>query len=170
MELTIVGGATVDIATCNDLDRHHDKMRDMLPKKQEADYQPLFGSYVAVVGATTIAIPFNPGKPPGGKLWGVQWVSVFTTGFGGVIPNVTFAICIGNCPPPSNNAKVNPSDIVYPANSFPAAINVPAKTLIRPTEQLYVLLQGSGLVAGTIYNATAAVLETDFNREANLYI
>lgn len=87
-----------------------------------------------------------------------------------MIPNLTAAVCVGNVPPPSSNAKVNPSDITYPANNVPGTIAIPDKMLVRSTEALYILLSGSGLVTGTVYNATGAVLEAEFSRESNLYI
>ena len=182
-EITAAGGVVIDVATKDDLDRHHKAIESMVKgSRQEGDYIPLFGSSTAPagIGSGPLVIPFSPRSPAAGKVWAVQYLAIFTgDGAGPVIATLNASVLIGRSPvgpggahPAPGGLNIDPQEVCLPGLSVPTAggIIVPGKLLCRASEQIYCVLRGAGLVVGTVYQATASVLETEATREANIYL
>lgn len=183
MEVTLAGGLMVDVATREDLQRHHDTLARAFnaSKSQRGDYIPIFGQMTAPtgIGSGPLVIPFNPIKPVAGKQWALQFVSIYTVVAGPAIATLNAAVLIGSSPVgpgaahPSPTGLVIPTqEVVIPGLAVPTSggVIIPGKVLVRPGEQLYCVLQGAGLVAGTEYHASAAVIEADLNAESVIWI
>lgn len=180
-EITVAGGVVVDVATKDDLAAHHRMLADLTGRKQEGDYVPLFGSSTAPagIGSGPLVIPLVPRSPAEGLKWALQYLAIFTVVAGPVIANLNAALMIGRSPvgpggahPAPASITLDPQQVVLPGLSVPTAggVIIPGKVIIRPAEQLYCVLQGAGLVVGTVYQATASVLSAPDTREANIYL
>lgn len=110
------------------------------------------------------------GKPPAGRLWLVQWVSVFvgTTLAAGTTANLNVATMTGRCPVGESavqagalpESAINVGDVVIPTQAVPnTPTGTPDIVVVKPEEALYLLLGGSGLAASTTYNAVASVVD-----------
>lgn len=180
-EITVAGGMVIDVATKDDLAAHHRMLADLTGGRQEGDYVPLFGSSTAPAGIGTgpLVIPLSPRSPAAGKVWALQYLAIFTIIAGPVIANLNAALLIGQSPigpggahPAPGAIRLDPQEVVLPGLAVPTAggVIIPGKVLIRAAEQVYCVLQGAGLVVGTVYQATASVLEAPVSREANIYL
>lgn len=158
MEITLEAGVTVDLATKGDLEQHHRWLQERF-RAREAVYRVLTQSVPA--GANTLLLDF--GAPPAGMLYAVQWVAVMADQpFGAAIANVTAAAFVGNANRPvTSSMQANTNDLVVPGIAVPSTTNVPDLTICRGGQHIYVLVSGSGLVAGTTvgYNANCGVLQ-----------
>lgn len=170
-EITIAGGAVIDVATRSDLDQHHDKLSRLFPPPAVVEFeikptgQPSSPNGVA----TTRPLVLDFGGPPAGNLWLIEWITVIGNDAlnGGVttaIANVVAAVFIG--PPVKPDALVpssilsDNSRLVVPAFAVPSTQQLPDKAFVRGQDHLYVLVGGSGVVAGSaFYRATAGVLK-----------
>jgi len=180
-EITVAGGLVVDVATKEDLAAHHRMLADLTGRRQEADYVPLFGSSVAPagIGSGPLVIPISPRSPVAGRVWALQFLSIFTVIAGPVIASLNAALLIGQSPigpggahPAPAGITLDPKQVVVPGLAVPTSggVIIPGKVLCRSGEQVYCVLQGAGLVVGTVYNATLAALESVDSREANVYL
>lgn len=172
MEVTLAAGGVIDLATAADLEEHHRRLERLVPETPRGRYYMIAGNGVTASGFAApaaglgIAVAFTPSSPPGGRLWFLQWVAVFVglNPAQGAQANVFAAICVGRSfSGPSQTVAPaqapNLGDIVVPGQAVPAAINVPDKTVVKAEQQLYALLQGSGLAASTAYNLVAGVVD-----------
>lgn len=173
MEVTVAGGAVIDIASKDDIQRHHDRVEKLIGERRPT------GKYYRVIasGVTTsgfsgsgpIAIAFTPSSPPAGRHWFVQWVAIWpgTSPATGAVANLFAAVAVGRSPVPPGASipgaflgALSEADIVVPGLAVPLSVPIPDKTVVKPQDQLYVLLAGSGLAASTTYVATAGVIDT----------
>src|SRR5215467_4114305 len=135
MEIALEGGVTLDVATRDDLAKHHESLRERIEARvPRGKYYMVQGS-----GATTsgfsgsgpIAISFTPQSPPAGRLWFVQWVAVWvgsnpaTT----AVANLFASLAVGRCPtgpgaPIAAAIVPNVADPVVPGQAVPAPISV----------------------------------------------
>lgn len=156
MELTVDAGVVIDLATKEDVAQHHKFLEDLLNRRR-AGYRTL----MAAVPVGSGPLVMDLGSPPAGKLYAVQWASVFPDvgSIGAAIASVVGILCVGypsKVPPPG--------DIANPGFSIPSGqLNVPDVTVVHGGQRLYIVLQGTGLAAGTTvgYNANAGVLIGD---------
>jgi len=120
------------------------------------------------------------GRPPDGHLWIVQWCVpwVGVSVAAGTTANLNCAIMAGRCPAGESqiynaanaNVPVLVSDIIIPSEAVPPPpVGMPSIGEVRPQEQLYVLLGGSGLAANTQYNAIALILDVPDQSGAPLW-
>lgn len=168
MELAVAADVVVDLATKQDLDHHHERIKKVFERPG--------GRYYVVSASTTttagfsgsgpIAAAFNPMSPPGGRQWFLQWLAVWvgTSLFAVSTANLFAALCVGQSQtgpgaPSARAVNVNDSDVVQPGQNIPTAINLPDKLIVRAQTQLYVLIGGSGLAASTIYNANVGLID-----------
>jgi len=173
MEIALAGGVVIDVATCEDLARHHERLREALEgRRPTGKYYMIQGSgatTAAFAGAGPIAISFTPQSPPPGRKWFVQFAAIWV----GANPATTAvaslfaALMVGRCPTgpgaPAISASltaVNVADTVVPGQAVPSAISVPDKTIVKSQQQLYVVLAGSGLAASTVYSLNAGIIDT----------
>lgn len=130
-------------------------------------------------GAGPVYLTFDPIAPPGGRMWLVQWVAVWvgSTPAAGAVANLFAALAVGNAPRGSlsdtlvTGPAVNLADVVGAGFTVPTGSqgSMPDKVWVSPQDQLYLILQGSGLAASTRYSATAGVLDLPDTPEALLW-
>lgn len=175
MELAVAADVAIDLATKDDLDHHHQNIKQMF-QRPAGRYYPISGSTQTTSGFSgsgPIAAAFNPLSPPPGRQWFLQWLAVWvgTSLFAVSTANLFAALCIGQSPtgpggPSARAVNVNDSDVAQPGQNIPTAINLPDKLIVRPQTQLYVLIGGSGLAASTIYNANVGLIDVPDTDEA----
>lgn len=169
----MAGGAVIDIASKDDLKRHHDRLEKLMGEARvRGKYYRVIATGVTGSGFTgsgPIAIAFTPSSPPSGRHWFVQWTSVFvgTSPAAGATANLFAAIMVGRSPVPPGATisgaflgALSEADVVLPGLAVPSNVTIPDKTVVKPQDQLYVVLAGSGLAASTVYVATAGVIDT----------
>jgi hypothetical protein len=168
MEVVLAGGAMIDLATREDVQEHHERLRRYL-EKPKGRYYRVSGSGATTAGFSgsgPIAVSFTPQSPPDGFWWLVQWFScwVGTSIAAGAVANLNAALMVGQCPtgpgaPVARAIVPSLSDVAIPGLAVPSGTNVPDKTVITGQDQLYALLAGSALAASTTYNLLAGVVE-----------
>jgi|SRR5215471_2760305 len=169
MELTIAADVAVDLATKGDLHAHHERIERMLDKGRDGRYYTLNAATLnSVTQPGPIAMAFTPPSPPPGRQWFLQWVAVWRTNdqgglLGGAIANLFAALCVGASPtgpgaPSARAVAVNASDIVVPAITVPASVNIPDKTRVNSQQNVYVLIGGSGLTS-VQFNAAVGLID-----------
>jgi hypothetical protein len=169
MELTVAGDVAVELATRDDLDRHHERLRDVLADHKDARYYMVSGATANTAAQPgPIAMSFTPQAPPPGRIWRVQWAAIWQANsqaglLAGAIANLFAALCVGNSPtgpggPSARAVNVNASDIAVPGQTVPSSINVPDLTVVKSEQQLYFLIGGSGLTSVN-FSCTAGVLD-----------
>lgn len=135
-------------------------------RKKEAKAQRLFGDVKTTAGFSgsgPIAIYIE--KPPAGHIFIVQWVTAWVgvSVAAGTTANLNMAVMSGQCPVGPSGfvgraVPVNVSDLIIPTQAVPnPPTGTPDGAIVKPDQQLYVLLGGSGLAASTQYNAAAGV-------------
>lgn len=173
VEVTLAGGLVVDVATKDDLQRHHESLRDelirLIGEKRDVQAYRIYGSSTTTSGFTgtgPIPIAFNPTSPPSGRLWVVQFVTAWvgTTVAAGTTANLNCAVMCGQSPSGGGligrAVNVNVSDVVIPTQAVPnPPTGTPDVFVVKSENQLYVLLAGSALAASTVYNAAALVID-----------
>jgi|SRR5215469_17052754 len=176
MELSVAADIAVDLATKDDLDKHHRKLAEVFTPPRGRVYRPwaTASTTSGFSGSGPIYLTFDPPRPPAGRMWLAQWVAIWvgTSPAAGAVANLFAAFAIGRAPVGANASfgaaglPVNVADVVIPGQAVPSSINIPDKTQVGKQDAAYVILQGSGLAASTIYNATLGVLEMDDKEEA----
>ena len=169
----MAGGAVIDIASADDLKRHHDRLEKLLAERRPAGkYYRIIGSGSTTAGFSgsgPIAIAFTPSSPPAGRHWFVQWAAIFvgTSPAAAATANLFAAVMVGRSPSPPGATiagafpgALSEGDVVVPGLAVPSSTTVPDKTVVKPQDQLYVVLAGSGLAASTVYVATAGIIDT----------
>jgi hypothetical protein len=176
MELTVAGDVVVDFATKDDLDRHHQRIEKLIEKTARQRIHRLRGG--ASSKATPIVIDF--GKPPMGMFWLPQWALVWGNDAFTNVANVAWVLFAGPLPSASLLAVGPPvlgldqaDPILTGGNSgisVPSSQNIPDKTIVWSRDNLFVVLSGSGLVAGaTAYHACVGVEERPDTEEARVW-
>lgn len=172
-ELTVDAGITVDLASKEDIQRHHDWLKKRLGVRR-ADYRVLTDSVAAAQLSTTNTVLLaNFGSPPAGHIYAAQWLSIFPDSpFGAAIANVTAAFGVGPVQGGRSNIHFSLADIILPSISVPSFTNIPDAVLAVGGQQLYVLISGSGVTGGTVtgYNANLGVLIGDDSEETRAWI
>jgi hypothetical protein len=167
VEVSVAAGAAIDLATRGDLAGHHSKLADLLARPN-VHGQRLYGFTATGSGPLVIDL----GSPPMGMLWIPQDLSVFgadpfLAASNAQIANVSAAAFAGSraraqalgLGPPVTGLDMQ---AVFEAGfTIPRTIDLPStRKVIYPQERFYVVLAGTGLVAGaTVYQATSFVLE-----------
>lgn len=178
MEILVAGGAAVDIATRQDLEAHHERIRKAL-ERPHARYHRLVGARPPVAANKPFIIPLDTPRPPTGWMWEVQWVSIYGDDptVSAAIANVRAAVLVGTRPtdasltnPPASG--VDYAGVILPglAVPTPGSQNVPDKNIVYSDEELYALLAGTGLVAGAgFYHFNAGVIELPQTADALMW-
>lgn len=171
MEITLAGGAVVDLASRDDLDAHHQKLKDLYPTVPRGNFLRLTASGAVPGGGLasgTLCLTFQPSSPPPGRIWFVQWVAIIQANAPAVGPisNVNAALMIGTAPVAAGAGQAgagpvaDPGQVVLPGLAVPSASSVPDKTVALHREQIYLLLAGSSIgSAGTVYNAVCGIID-----------
>jgi hypothetical protein len=175
VEITLAGGAVVDLATRADADERHGQLAKLL-ERPAVHYQRVTGVSPSPAGAGPLVLDL--GRPAMGMIWLPQWITI--TGddvFGGAIANVTCAVFAGRVArpqelvigPPVRGFDLAACILTGGAGglSIPNTTGFPDKTPVFTNEHLYVIVTGTGVNAGAgKYTATAGVLELPFNDES----
>lgn len=173
-EVTLAGGLAIDLATREDLEEHHELLRRLIaPPDLIQRFTRLPGAGKSTAGPVLV----NLGQPPSGLIWLPQW-AIFTGNdeFGAAVANVTAALYMGGGRPPGSVSGNAPtlgtafSDCIIPAAPVPSVQNIPDKMVCYPTEALYAIFNGTGLVAGAAnYHVVVGVIEATHD-EAGRYL
>lgn len=178
MEITVAGGAVIDLATREDHERGIARLAGLM-QKPHARYFRAFGGRASRASNAPFAIQLQPSRPPGGMLWLVQW-ALFTgsdPSASAAIANVRAALFVGSIPPDSNlsgNAPLIGADsggLILPGQAVPSLNTMPDKSVVYASEDLYALFVGSGLNAGDVngYRVNIGILELPATPEALLW-
>jgi len=175
MEVTVAADVMVDLASKDDLRQHHEKLEKLLREPRQRIHRLRAG---ASSKATPIVLDF--GVPPMGMFWLPQWCLVWGNDAFTNVSNVSWVLFAG--PLPSGGAlAVGPpvtgldqaDPILTGGNSgisVPSAQNIPDKTIVWSRDHLFVVLSGSGLVAGaSAYHACCGVEERPDTEEARTW-
>ena len=161
-ELTVDAGVTIDLASRDDFERHHQWMKDRLGEVRKAYYRVLSANLPLALITNPGPAFIDVGQPPAGHLYSIQWACVFgDTPFAiTAISNVFGALCIG-VPGGSRAVGTFPiTDVVSPSVAVPSLIQVPDQVICHGGQHIYLMLQGTGLTAGVTqgYNLNVGVL------------
>lgn len=143
--------AKLDLATKDDFDKYFNQL-DRLTKYLRRPYfytETVEGN--AGSPADSGPVWADCGTPPTGKMWGLQWVTVFALSNvwqPTAIANAVYAVYVGS---------KSPSQLVLPPAAIPGVQSFPDKVVIKPGQHVWVGLQGSGLLAGSAAGYAANV-------------
>src|SRR5215831_17259712 len=148
MEIAVAGSVAIDVATREDLAKHHDKLREMLEGRRPAGrYYMIEGSGTTTAGFSgsgPIAVSFTPQSPPGGRRWYVEWLAIWvgTNPATAAVANLFGAVMVGRCPTGPGAPIAAPivpavADVVVPGQVVPSSISIPDKTIVKSQQQLY---------------------------------
>ena len=155
-EVTVAAGIEIDLASREDLERHHDWLRQRLGDRREAKYRVLSGS----VAPGTAPLLLRVGaSPPAGLLYVVQWVAIFgDDDTKAAITNVGASLRIGV--PRSPASAVGGVETIIPGLAVPSVANVPDAVFCAPGQQIYVVIGGTASGSGSTndWNANVGVL------------
>jgi len=181
MEITVAGDVVIDVATKADLAEHHDRLRTMMERPHGHIRRPIASGATGAgfAGSGPVYLLFEPASPPAGRIWMVQYVSVWVglTPSAGATANLFATFAVGNAPRGSQSdilvagPAINIGDIVAPGLVVPtgASGDMPDRVIVQSEDQAYVILQGSALAASTRYSATMGVLDLPDTPEALLW-
>lgn len=173
MEIAVAAGGMIDLATKDDVDKHHHRLEQLLSRPR-AHFSRLNGS------APTRAAPVvvDCGRPPMGMMWLPQWaIGMGNDALGAVIANVTWAMFAGAIPqggglavgPPTVGLDLGNCILTGTGGGLtaPTIANFPDKSPVYGNENLYGVFSGAGLAAGAqFYRLVVGVLELPFTDEA----
>lgn len=171
-----VAQALVDMAGA--IDTHHRWIETRLapPKGKVIEINGTVATAAGFSGSGPIALGFTPEGPPDGLRWYMQWLNVWvgTSPTGAAVANLLAALMVGRSPigpgaPVSTiTVPVSVTDVRMTSIVVPTAggLSVPDKNIVRPQQQAYLLLGGSGLAASTVYNATLGLIVCDDTDES----
>lgn len=143
--------------------------------QRSARYLTTFGAATTPSSVPSVfALTPNPNGPPAGRLWSLEWVAVYASVASPFNPisSLFWALCIGRAPVQSSggggsvSGPIELSDVVAPSQIAPGVFTVPDKTFVRPQEDLYVVMGGTGMVGSTIYCVSCGVIEMPNTAEA----
>lgn len=170
-----LGPVDIDLAAKIDLlgNDLKDKIEALERAKPRARYQTVYGAgTIPAGGITSGGASLAVDNPPAGRLWLVQWVAVFPAAAPFTpVANLNAIICVGTPPVGAGGQmpsaiRLNPADMVIPAQAVPSSVDVPSKVAVDSQQSLYAILAGTGLgAAGTVYMLCAGVLDVPDKEE-----
>lgn len=144
-ELTVEASFLADLATKDDLAKHHKWLEDRLSgPKALSDVDD--GS--TAVATLPVLITF-PRRPVAGRLWSINWCSVFLDGQVAPVNNLFADLCIGT-------PRLAPglSDVVAPGIAVPGYADLRHR-IAKSGQQIYLIVYGSGTISNSVnINAT----------------
>jgi hypothetical protein len=153
------------------VEHHHQWLHERL-KPRRATYRRISNSVAAAAGPLLIDL----GGPPAGHIYAPQWVAIFAdTPFGAVAAGgaVSAALFIGQSRGSSGaNVAYSTDDVVAPGLLVPSILSVPDDVICLGGQHIFVVLSGTGLVAGTTngYNVNCGLLQADDTPETMAWI
>lgn len=156
MEVTLAGGAVVDIASREDVAEHHRRLEQLLEgKKSKARLERLRTGKAA----TATPVVLDLGRPPMGLVWLPQYATAWGNDAFTSVSNVAWVLFAGPLPSGNPALAVGPpvagldqgDPILTGGNSgisVPSTQSVPDQVVVYPQDNLYAVFAGSGLVAG----------------------
>lgn len=134
----------IDVATRDDLEEHHARLRSMFPKTPLVEYDRRREGGTGPVSGPLI---IDLGMPPMNIMWSVQWVAVAPADpTSAAIPNLTGALFIGPWSQ-SRKSSAEPGDLVVGNLGVPGNANVPDLAIVRGGDHLYASFAGTALPA-----------------------
>jgi hypothetical protein len=172
MEVRLAGGVLIDVATAGDVKTQGDRLAKLLERPHARFLRQNNGK---VPRAANAPFCISLGRPPQGMLWKVQWLII--TGddptVATAIANVRAALFAGAMPPDSQLSGSAPiigqdfAGVLQHGIAVPSTITIPDMSVVYSNEELYVVIGGTGTVAGAgNYHVSAGLLEMPQTAEA----
>lgn len=167
MEVLVGGGMVVDVATKEDMDRHFSRLADLM-ERPRSRFERYAGAQAPRAANAAFGIRFPQPKAHGDEIWELQWLALYgddpTAVLTTAIANVRAALFVGSRIPDAQlpvaaTAGLDHGGAILPGLAVPSLTTIPDKNVVYPGEEPYVLLYGTGLVAGAgTYHALLGVI------------
>lgn len=145
-ELTVDASVAIDLASKEDIEQHHRWLEARLARpKALTDSQNS-----SVLLATLPILLVFPNRPASGRLWNINWVSVFLDSVVPPVASVAAELCIGGVATTTPNLGAP----VASGLTVPGYADLRHR-IARANQLIYLVIGGSGSITGTVnVNAT----------------
>lgn len=176
MEVALAGGVMVDLATKQDTDAHHARLRALLARPQvRARRLPGFITTGAVITRAPI---ITLQHPPAGALWVVQWIRtqqadpITAVAAASMVGYIGASAAVQNQLASASAAGGDDANAFTNGLAVPSLTNLPDKVVVYTQEELFFAIIGTSANIGvsTKYGVIVGVLEVPNTPEALTWI
>lgn len=147
-EVTLEASVAVDVASKEDIDKHHAWLKDRLGEKFGVEDRVIGNATPAGSYASPTLVRIPNSTVPSGKLYVANWMAFFVDGFITVPTGIVATLCVGRPSIPFSTAALPSFDVVAPFQAM--GYTSLRKVMARANQEFYVILSGTG----TLTNAT----------------